>query len=1197
MRLKTLEMQGFKSFPEKTVLSFDHGVTAVVGPNGSGKSNISDAMRWVLGEISSKSIRGTKMEDVIFGGTDNRRPMAFCEVSLTIDNTDPENRMAIEYDEVTVTRRYYRNGDSEYFINRKPVRLRDITELFMNTGIGRSGYSIVSQGKAAEIISQKSDERRIIFEEAAGIAKYRHKKNDAEKKLNEVEDNLVRIGDILGELEGRVGPLEKESEKARKYLDLYEKKKNSEVALSIFDISDIKNKKEKLDFDFNISARELEAADAEITSLENKAERLYEQVQKDKLRYEELNRLTREANEERFGYESAGKVFENEIQHIKEIRFANEEKLKSLDEELTAAKSKAELLATDCEAKKDLLVSTVAENEETAAKIAETDALIDGVSQEIDSLLDSIADANDELVNAKIELSTLEVSDKSGDEKRSSLIEESNELTENHNRLLDRIAKADETISAYNESVASLNKTLEAMKAEEGGIAKAIADLSEALNTATVELHSKEHRVETLERMEAQLDGYSQSVRRVMNAVSEKRLGGIHGPVSKIITTDPGYSAAIESALGASMQNIVVENESDAKKAIHFLRDNRAGRATFYPVSTVKPSYLNLKEFDFTEYKGYIAQAHELAETTDKFRGVVDYLLCRTVVFDNLDNATAMARACGFKIRCVTLDGQLINTGGSFTGGSAVRESGMLTRQNDISKLNREIEAHKEELVRITRERAEREKELKNKQNELSDISARASLFASLISAENAQKGILATQAEADRERLDTLAAAITGIDEDITRAKQTYIAVKERIEVLNAELLETNKKQDERVAYRRELSISQDELRRLANTLLIRIAEQRKDVEVAEAALALENERIAALESSVAASNLAIENANQRLDEFTAKIESGEGAAKHIAERIAAYEKEIEEISARNLENEKLDSDLREEQKSLTHRRETLFRQYTKLESDIASISTEQQKLTDHLWEEYELTYSTALELNLPAVTAENRKSVYATVSELRTKIRQMGSVNVNAIEEYNDVKTRYDFMKVQYDDLTGSRTELGGVIFKLEKEMRERFKGVFEAINANFKVVFTELFGGGSANISLTDPDNVLTSGIEIEVAPPGKIIKNLSLLSGGEQSFVAIALFFAILKVNPTPFCVLDEIEAALDEVNVARFAEYCRKYSERTQFICITHRRGTMESADVLYGVTMYERGVSKVLSVNVNEVENKIGVKL
>lgn len=1197
MRLKTLEMQGFKSFPEKTVLSFDHGVTAVVGPNGSGKSNISDAMKWVLGEISSKSIRGAKMEDVIFGGTDNRRPMAFCEVSLTIDNTDPENRMAIEYDEVTVTRRYYRSGDSEYFINRKPVRLRDITELFMNTGIGRSGYSIIGQGKAAEIISQKSDERRIIFEEAAGIAKYRHKKNEAERKLTEVEDNLVRIGDILGELESRVAPLEKESEKARKYLDLYEKKKNSEVALSIFDISDIKNKKLKLDSEFNIAERELESADSEIAALETKAEKLYEQVQKDKLRYEELNRLIREANEERFGYETSSKVLAAEIAHIKEVRASNEEQIKELNKELSAATEKSEELASGCEVKKDQLISLVAENEKVSAMIVEKDNEIDTASDAIDELADKLSKVNDALVNARIELSTLEVSDRSGDERRSSLLAESKELSTSLKQLIDRITKADETISAYNENIEALNKSIENAKNEETALVKNVAHLSDSLNSITVDMRSKEHRVETLERMEAQLDGYSQSVRRVMSAVSNGKLGGIHGPVSKIITASSEHSAAIESALGASMQNIIVENEADAKRAIHYLRDNKAGRATFYPLSTVRPSYFSERDYNFKKYQGYIGQAHELADCKDKFRPVVDYLLCRTAVFDNLDNATAMARANGFKVRCVTLDGQLINTGGSFTGGSAVRESGMLTRQNDISKLNAEIENAKNELVRVTKERSFAESKLRDKQNELSDLAARSALFGSLVSAENAQKNMLEAQAEADNERLSSLGNAVAGIDEDINRAKQAYSSAKERISALEAEIAEINVKQEERSAHRRELGMAQDELCRQASSLLIRIAEQRKDVEAAENALVLENELIEGIRARIDAADTTISNANDRLNEFTAKIESGEGTAKDITAKLNEYETELSEISTRNLENEKTESNLRDEQKSISHRREVIFRNYTKLDSDRASIATEQDKLTAHLWEEYELTYSSALELGLPPVTAENRKSVHATVSELRAKLRQMGSVNVNAIEEYNDVKTRYDFMKVQFDDLTGSRSELGGVIFKLEKEMRERFKGVFEAINTNFKTVFTELFGGGSANISFTDPDNVLTSGIEIEVAPPGKIIKNLSLLSGGEQSFVAIALYFAILKVNPTPFCVLDEIEAALDEVNVARFAEYCRKFSNKTQFICITHRRGTMEAADVLYGVTMYERGVSKVLSVNVNEVENKIGVKL
>ena len=1197
MRLKTLEMQGFKSFPEKTVMNFDHGVTAVVGPNGSGKSNISDAMRWVLGEVSSRSIRGTKMEDVIFGGTDNRRPMGFCEVSLTIDNTDPENRMNIEYDEVTVTRRYYRSGDSEYFINHNPVRLKDINELFMNTGIGRSGYSIVSQGKAAEIISQKSDERRIIFEEAAGIAKYRYKKNEAERKLSGVEENLVRIGDIIGELENRVGPLEKESEKARKYLDIYEKKKTAEVALSIYDISNIKNKQNKLKSDYGVAARELESADSDIRSNEQKTEKLFERVQADKLRYEELFRLTREANEERLRIESSGKVYENEISHITEQGAAAEKQRAELSEELEANKQAQKEAADRLDLCAGALIELVKRHETLVGLIGEKDVEIDRVGEQLDELAIKLEDLAEELTEKKIEKSTLEVSDRTDDEKRASLSAEQNELASGMDLMEKRIAKSAETISGYQNSITALDQQISECKSKEDLLVKELAHASDRVNSLTVDVNSLEHRAQTLERMEAQLDGYSHAVRRVMSAVNDGALSGIYGPVSKIITTAPEYSTAIESALGATMQHVVTATEQDTKRAIHYLRDNKAGRTTFYPVATIKASPLSAGGFNYKSYPGYVGMANELAECDPKFTNIRDYLLCRTAVFDNLDNANAMARASGFKIRVVTLDGQLINTGGSFTGGSAIRESGMLTRHNEISKIRGQIEEKKSDLVFASSKRAEIKKSLEEKRAEVDDISARRSLFASLVSAETAQKKMLEAQLESDGERKTTLLTAINGIDDGIVRAKKAYEETSARIDQISAEIESLGAKERELEQTRRTLTEKQDELRRELSDVQLKIAEARKDGEAAENAKtdADAKAETTALRLEEAANTIRV--CEQKLAEFTKKKEEGSSASTDITDRLKSYEIESREISERNMANEKIQTELREENKALTQRREKLLRNYTKLESDMESAATEQDKLIEHLWEEYELTYSDAAELDLPSVNEENRKSFASTVTELRGKLRQMGSVNVGAIEEYAEVRQRYDFMKGQYDDLTKSREELGGVIYRLEKEMRERFVTVFDEINKNFKVVFRELFGGGSANISLSDPENVLTSGIEIEVAPPGKIIKNLSLLSGGEQSFVAIALFFSILKVNPTPFCVLDEIEAALDEVNVARFAEYCRKFSDRTQFILITHRRGSMESADVMYGITMYERGVSKVLSVNVNEVEKKIGVKL
>lgn len=1006
MRLKSLEMQGFKSFPDKTVLNFDNGLTAVVGPNGSGKSNISDAMRWVLGEVSSRSIRGTKMEDVIFSGTDNRRPMGFCEVSLTIDNTDKENRMNIDFDEVTVTRRYYRNGDSEYFINHAPVRLKDINELFMNTGIGRSGYSMVGQGKAAEIISQKSDERRIIFEEAAGIAKYRYKKNEAERKLAGVEDNLIRIGDIIGELESRVGPLEKESEKAKKYLELYDKKKTAEVALSIFDISKIKRDQIKLESDYSISSRELEAVDSDIAVNEQQSDKLYEEVQADKLRYEELFRLSGEANEERLKIESSGKVYENEIFHITEQRSDAEKKLESLrseSEERTASKNKA---ADDLESEKDRLSAAVSDHERITKLIAEKDTEIDSVSEKIEQIERRLNDLNEELIDKRIERSTLEVSDRSGDERKASLLEENLGLSAESDALTNHINQAVETIGGYNENADSINKIIENRQAEEDRLINELVRLGDKVNALTVEINSQEHRAQTLSRMEAQLDGYSNAVRRVMSASENGELSGICGPVSRIITTEPKYSTAIESALGASMQNIVTENESDAKKAIRYLRDNKAGRATFYPVSTIKPSYLRPSDFNIASYKGYVGMAHELARCSNEFNGIKDYLLSRTAVFDDLDNANTMARASGFKVRAVTLDGQLINTGGSFTGGSAIRESGMLTRQNEIKSINGKIKKLREELESVSGERKSAEDSVSEIRNEIADLSARKALFSSLISAESAQKKMLEAQLVSIKERSSTLSIAIGDIDNDINKAKEAYKNASDRIDEISAEIASLNIENEKEKQNRRSLSEAQEVLRRELNEAYLHIAESRKDTEAAEKSLYDAEVRLSETEAAIADTEQTLKTCDEKLAEFAQKIDQGVVVSEDLANKLKSYEEESRRISERNLANEAIQTSLREKSKELSHTRELILRTYTKLEADINASASELDKLTSRLWEEYELTYSSALALDLPEVTEENRKAYSSDVAELRAKIRQMGSVNVGAIEEFSEVK-----------------------------------------------------------------------------------------------------------------------------------------------------------------------------------------------
>ncbi len=1196
MRLKTLELQGFKSFADKTVLSFDRGVTAVVGPNGSGKSNISDAMRWVLGEISSKSIRGKRMEDVIFGGTDNRRPMGYAEVSLTIDNTDPDNKMAIDYDEVTVTRRYYRTGESEYMINRKPVRLKDITELFMNTGIGRGGYSIVGQGKAAEIISQKSDERRNIFEEAAGIAKYRARKNEAERKLAETDDNLIRINDILSELEGRVGPLERDAAKARKYIELFEEKKALDVAVCIFDISDIKERSKKLRSDFEIISHELEMADDSLSALETQSDRLYEITQANKLRYEELNRLINESNQRRFDYESSGKVLENDVKHLNDAISQSEAEKERITKNIEAAQALVASSVASNEEKKNELMALVSDYTEKQAKVGEYDSTLEELFDEIDTVDMDINQKKDEVVQARIGLSALEASGKSRDDRRAMLNAELDEVNSSIELISKRIKQADETIASYRKSI----EEVEDQKGESDGIiehAKAeIERLTHRKNKLTLDISAKKQRIENLRRMEELFEGYTGSVRSVMSAAERGSLRGIIGPLSKIIEVDSEYAVAIETALGAQIQNLVCENEKDAKEAIRYLKENRKGRATFYPLTSIKPQYLpgNVKLEGMT---GYLGLASELVKTEERFYDVIDSLLARTAVFDNLDNANIAAKANGYKLRCVTLDGQQINAGGSFTGGSLKQDSGILTRSAEIESINEEIKKSEADLNKTEADIKEQEGIISENQGANDDITARKALFASLCTAEETQQKILMTQLTGDESRKDAITASLESIDREQTDTEASIVKGKESINVLEAEISKLEERMSELVRQRETLTREQSDISVKMNLCGIEIEKKKKDIDQGEYEISIRRDALDELISKRNIEDNKISSATEKLDAIAEKISGGKEEAGRIAAEIAEMQAEIASISEQNLANEAKESKLREETKDLTHKRETLFREYTKLETQCESVKDEQDKLIAHLWDEYELSFSAACELEYEPVTASTRPEAVRARNELRGKIKHLGHVNVNAIEEYEEVKTRYDFLKVQFEDLTKSKSELAGVIYKLEGEMRTQFVSVLEQINKNFKDVFRELFGGGTAELKLSDPENVLTSGIEINVAPPGKIIKSLSLLSGGEQAFVSIALFFAILKVNPTPFCVLDEIEAALDEVNVTRFAQYCQKYSHKTQFIVITHRRGTMETSDTLYGVTMYERGVSKVLSVNVSEVEQKIGVKL
>ncbi len=1201
MYLKSLELFGFKSFPDRTVLKFDRGATVVVGPNGSGKSNISDAMRWVLGEVSSRQIRGTKMEDVIFGGTDNRKQMNFAEVTVTFDNCD--RQMDIAFDEVSVTRRYYRKGESEYFINRKPVRLRDIHELFMNTGVGREGYSVIGQGRIAEMLSKKSEDRRTIFEEAAGISKYRYKKEEAERKLASVDDNLTRLRDIMSELEGRVGPLERESEKAKKYLEYFEIKKRDDVSLWIYDMdklsADLKDAEDKL----KLAKNELDIVTESLESLEAQNERIFEASQESKYKYEQLQSEIDGTRSTEHELDSKLRLTENDISHRKilieqkaeaKARFA--ERHAQLDTALS--EKKAELDST-----KEAAEKIAHELAELEAKAEQSRTLRDELRERLDSQLAELKSGEDRLVDLKIRLSVLDTTEKSEGDRAESLREEISKYNESIDMLSARAEKAERVIADYKKKSDALAEESNKMSAEIDKLKIQKQELIDKSNEIYLEYTAKKHRIDAIRRMEELFEGYAQSVRFVMSEYEAGHISGtsrvsdvdaksgrIYGPVSRLINVSAKYTLAIETALGANIQNIIVDDENTAKAAIRYLKEKNAGRATFYPISSMKPRYSQIPDSECEKFAGYLGTADKLIEFDDKFAGVIRNVLGSTVVFDNIDNGAVMAKATGYKVRVVTLDGQIINAGGSFTGGSAKRDSGMLTRRTETEKLKRDSEALAARLDEIKKEQTKCDSDIAAKTKEMSAIASQSAMLMSLVGAENTQLEVIKSQLGGERNMRASMERDLDAVKTDTLERGENIAKLNAEIEEITESAEEIRKSRTDGAARLGEIEESIDDAERLHGELLVKRAEALKDVELAEHEVSQVNERIIenfteSEENDRAAESLSAENVAAE-----AELEAMRTQLAELSARLEGLEGERTSTSTKNLEYEQKLNQLRAQIREKTSKRELCFRDFTIAENKQKNLTDERDKHTERLWEDYELTYSTAVECAYPPVTAETRSAVLAELTEYRSKLKALGSVNLNAIEEYVDVKTRFDFMSEQIGDLEKSKDNLLEIIVKLEYEMRETFTSAFIEIDRNFKIVFSELFGGGTAELSLTDPENVLTSGIEIRVAPPGKVIKSLTLLSGGEQSFVAIALIFAILRVNPTPFCIFDEVEAALDDANVFRFADYLHRYSTRSQFIVITHRRGTMEIADRIYGVTMQERGISTVLPLDIAQAE-------
>ena len=1212
MYLKSIEMQGFKSFPDRTKLVFDpghkgadqlvaggvsSGVTVIVGPNGSGKSNIADAMRWVLGEISSKSLRGSKMEDVIFGGADSRRPMGYAEVSVTFDNTEGFGHLDCPYDEVTVTRRYFRAGESEYLINRKAVRLRDIYELFLNTGIGRDGYSIIGQGRIADMVSRKSEERRSVFEDASGIAKYRVKKNEAERKLDNTEANLVRLRDIFSEVEAQVGPLEREAGKARRGIALLETKKCADISLWLYDterlageIAEATDLYHRADFD-------LKQADETLQALDVQNSRLSEMTQGSRATSEELQARITEATATQHQLDSEYRVAETTVAHTEEMIAAAGESRAALVRQLEADRAELEAHRATCRKLEETLAGLESDSAAGAAEIERLQAEIARLDEQIATSGEDIHLREQELVDIKVRISVLENARNSDSDRSGGILSEMEEYENTSRELQREVDSHQKTFDGYNEKYNALTGQIAASERALVTLNEEYGNSYERLNSEKLRRDSVNQRINTYRAMEEQFEGYAGGVKFVMKQYREGRITGfggapcgkIYGPLSTVISVKDEYITAVETALGANLQNIVVEDEATAKAAMYALKRENAGRATFFPLTSMRPQTETDEMKRAAGFAGYVAVADTLVSADARFSDVISSLLGRTVIFDNIDNATAMAKSLRYRVRVVTLDGQQINVGGSFTGGSAARNNGALSRAAEIKRLEGEVKGLDARVAEAETALATLREKLKETDEEKGSLEDKRDLVRVLMDGEAARLNM----AKANFEANETLIARMKEDCEQILRQNErneedrNNLAAEQK--ALSATLEELRAFRTDKANEKGDAEDRVDRLTVEQTRLFIAVSSARKDVETEETLARLCEERMAGTRNDIRINDERVAAYRQKIEECRAtetenrrRFAEGEATlATLLSDRSRAEEQGASFEAKLAALNEKI-------REQMNHK-ENLFRAFTTAESKLNNLQAEMDKLSGRLWEDYEMSRADALALGYPAVTAENRREVLATQTECRNKLRAIGHFDPDAVEKYNEVKARYETMSEQLGDLEHSKAELTGIIGSLEGEMETAFVTAFNAINEHFGETFSELFGGGSAEIILTDPEHVLESGIEIKAAPPGKIIKSLMQLSGGEQAFIGVALFFAILKVNPTPFCILDEIEAALDEVNVERLAQYIKRYSDDTQFIMITHRRGTMAAATKLYGVTMPERGISKVLTLDVADI--------
>ena len=1189
MLLKSLELHGFKTFPDRIKLSFDKGITSIVGPNGSGKSNISDAIRWVLGEQSAKTLRCSKMEDVVFNGTDKRKKTGYAEVTLSIDNKD--RILPFDGDEVAVTRRYYRSGESEYMINKATVRLRDIHELFMDTGLGRDGYSMIGQGKIDSIVASKSEERREIFEEASGISRYRYRKTEAERKLKSTEENLVRLRDIVGELEDRVGPLKKQSEKAQKFLVLSEEKKGLEIALWLNTLDNSANIIKEQDDKIDIQRAQYENAEQELANISSETESIYLKNGEITSKIDTIRRNISQFESEVSNNNALISVANNDIEHNKETITRLETEIEQLDNSFTEIESQIKEKKENVEKLKLNIEEKQKEYNEVSENLNTISVDASRSGDEIQELNSKLAELSQKSANAKVVLLTSDSSINELNERieslNSSLSEKESNLETTSKMLEDYKVQGKDSA----EKVERLSNSIKGLELKINNLKARNENSKGEIDRLTLDSNEKLRRANILEDLEKNLEGFAHSVKTVMNLSRHGKIGGIHGPVSRLIKVPADYAVAIETALGGAMQNIVTGNEEDAKRAIRTLKENKGGRATFLPIATIKPRYLNENGID--SCFGFVGVASDLCDCKDEYKGILQNLLGKIVIAEDLNSAVSIAKKYSYRFKVVTLDGQVVNAGGSLTGGSLNKRTGLLSRASEIEKYRKEAKT-------LADKANELKEQYSNSQQEFAKYEADILGTRGDLSTEQQELIRLRTEYKACQNEYDSLVSSIdftkneivecenkiSNLQKDKETADKEFSAFEE--EIANIEKTTSNL-----TGNRLALTEKREQLSEKLQNIRLEIVTFEKDKEALISEIRTseynsqhQTERKENLRNQIV-------SVNSNIDIINKKIESYTNISNNYQDKIAEFNNAIEKLNGDKEKFEKKSVELRQKEKDLNSTREVSGRELARLEERKINLQKQYDDIIAKLWDEYELTKRQAEEIS---IEIENVSTARKRLNEIKSSIRGLGSVNVSAIEEYKEVSERYEFLGAQVSDVEKSKNEIERLINDLTKQMKDAFIENFHEINKHFGETFKELFGGGTASLELANPDDILNSGIDIIAHPPGKIVVHLEALSGGEKALVAIALYFSIMKVRPAPFCVMDEIEAALDDVNVDRFAQYMRRMTDRTQFITITHRRGTMEESDVLYGVTMQDEGISKLLELRASEVAAKLGMK-